>query len=139
MNAKWRRLLRGRTEGWRRRWLTFVGGYAVVTAAGTAYRLLRPTERVAPVIYEDPLVTALLLGPLVVAAAGVYLGGGLALGLAVGVTPALAYGTVLGGAALIWTGGVEGSQELLAYVLASAAVGVVTGLVGSLVGFAARR
>lgn len=139
MDVEWRRLLRGRTEGRARRWLTFVGGYAAVAAAVTAYRLLSPPEYGAPVLYEDPLVTALFLGPLVVASIGVYLGGGLVLALAVGVTPALAYGAVLLGASLVSTGGLSGGQELLAYVLASAAVGAVAGLVGSVIGFAVRR
>lgn len=140
MSVEWRRLLRGRAEGRGRRWLTFAGGYAAAAAAGTAARLARPpTSGAPPVLYEDPLVTALLVGPIVVAAVAAARGGGLALGLAVGATPALAYGAVLAGATLVSTGGVDGAGELLAHVGASAAVGLVAGLIGWAVGAAVRR
>lgn len=139
MTVEWGRLVRGRSAGRRRRWLTFVGGYAVVVAVGTAYRLLVPRASVAPVLYEDPLVTALLLGPVVVAAVATALGGGLALGLTVGAAPAAAYGAVLAGATLLSTGELAGAGELLSYVLASAAVGLAAGLVGSVLGLAIRR
>ena len=138
MSERWRRLLGGHTEGRRRRWLTFVGGYAVVVAAGTAYRLRWPSVSGAPVLYEDSLITALLLGPVVVAAVGVAVGGGLALSLAVGATSALAYGVVLAGGVLVSTGELGGAEELLTYVLASAVVGLVSGLVGWLAGSAIR-
>ena len=138
MNDRWWRLLGGRAEGRGRRWLAFVGGYAVVVAAGTTYRLLRPSTSAAPVLYEDPLITALLLGPVVVAAVGAAAGGGLGLGLAVGATPALTYGVVLAGGVLVSTGELGGAEELLMYVLAAAAVGLVFGLVGWLVGAAIR-
>lgn len=139
MSVELRRLVRGRAEGRGRRWLAFVGGYAAVVAVGTAYRLLEPPAYGAPVLYEDPLITALLLGPVVVAAVATALGGGLALGLAVGATPAVAYGAVLVGATLLSTGGVAGGEELLSYVIASAAVGLAAGLAGSVVGLAIRR
>jgi hypothetical protein len=139
MDTRWRRLLWGRPERRRRRWLRFVGGYAVVAALATGYRLLAPLPGVAPVVYEDPLLTALFLGPLVVSAVCALVGGGLVLGLTTGATPALAYGLVLFGTVFATTGGVAGLSELLFYTGASAAVGAVAGAVGFAVGALLRR
>lgn len=139
MDLERRRLGWGRSEGRARRWLTFVGGYAVVVAVGTAYRLLSPPAFVAPVLYEDPLITALLLGPFVVAAVGAAGGGGFALGLAVGAAATLVYGAVLLGAALLSTGGAAGLGELVSFVVASAVVAGGAGVLGAAVGLAVRR
>lgn len=139
MDIQWRTLLWGRSRNRARRWLVFVGGYAAVAAAVTGYRLLIPHPYSPPILYEDPLITALLLGPLVVAAISGYVAGGLALGLAIGVTPALAYGLVLLGTELLSTGGLEAYLEPLYYTVASAVVGVVVGLVGFVMGTVVRR
>ncbi len=116
----------GRSEGSKRHWWVFVGGYAGIVLA----LLIVVTLGGGSTLADTLLPIALFYAPPFVSAASTFRGGGYPASLAVGLTPGVLYALIIGGRLLV------GQSVHAEAPLWTLAVGFgILGVVGSLLGY----